>query len=48
MKVETFRAGTDKAELRRQLGTGSGSLILAVAGLIPIKGVDQILGSWRA
>ena len=45
VRVDLFRAGTNKAELRRQLGTGPGPLVLAVAGLIPIKGVDQILES---
>jgi len=45
VRAELFQAATDKAELRKELGAGPGCLILAVAGLIPIKGVDQILES---
>ena len=45
VKVDVFGRAGDKMEIRRQLGFSRGPVILAVAGLIPVKGVDQILES---
>jgi glycosyltransferase involved in cell wall biosynthesis len=43
VRGDLFRPSANKAERRRVLGLGSAPLILAVAGLTPIKGVLEIL-----
>jgi glycosyltransferase involved in cell wall biosynthesis len=45
VKIDIFARSADKAQIRGHLGLGCGAVILAVAGLIPVKGVDQVLES---
>lgn len=43
VRLEAFAASADRTALRRELGWGPEPVILAVAGLVKIKGLDHVL-----
>jgi glycosyltransferase involved in cell wall biosynthesis len=43
VRLDLFRPSPEKEKLRRELGIGGEPLILAVANLIPIKGINHVL-----
>ncbi len=43
VRLDQFAAAPDRAEARRAVGAGPDPMILAVAGLVPIKGLAHVL-----